>query len=46
MNFASEKNVESGLDDNMFLGEFFPSIFEDDKLDFDNCTLSDVIDFF
>ena len=46
VNFASEKTAESGLDDNMILGETFPTIFEDDKLDFYNCTLSDVIIFF
>ena len=45
VNFSSEKIAESGLDDNMILGETFPTIFEDDKLDFDNCTLSDVIKF-
>ena len=33
-NLSSEKIVESGLDDNLSLGEFFPIIFEDDKLDF------------
>ena len=44
-NLSSEKIVESGLDDNLSLGEFFPTIFEDDKLDFDNCTISDVIKF-
>ena len=44
--FSSEKIAESGLDDNMILGEIFPTIFEEDELDFDNCTLSDVIDFF
>ena len=43
--FSSEKIVESGLDDNMSLGEIFPTIFEDDKLDFYNCTISDVIKF-
>ena len=41
--FSSEKVVESGLDDNMTLGETFPTIFEDGKLDFDNFTISDVI---
>ena len=29
----------------MSLGEIFPTIFEDDKLDFDNCTISYVIKF-
>ena len=29
----------------MTLGETFPTIFEDDKLDFDNYTISDVIKF-
>ena len=29
----------------MSLGEIFSTIFEDDKLDFDNCTISDVIKF-
>ena len=43
--FASEKIAESGLDGNMTLGETFPTIFEDDKFDFDNYTLSDVIKF-
>ena len=43
--FSSEKFVESGLDDNVYLGDIFPTIFEDDKLDFDNCTISDVIKF-
>ena len=38
-------NVESGLDDKMTLGESFPTIFGDDDLDFDNCTLCDVIKF-
>ena len=45
MNFASEKNAESWLDDIMILGETFPTIFEDYKLYFDNCTLSDDIKF-
>ena len=45
VNFSSEKIAESGLDGNMTLGETFPTIFEDDKLDLDNCTLSDVIKF-
>ena len=45
VNFSSEKIVESGLDDNMIFGENFPTIFEDDKLDFYNCALSDVIKF-
>ena len=44
-NLSSEKIVESGLDDNLSLGEIFPTIFEDDKIDFDNCTISDVIKF-
>ena len=43
--FSSEKIVESGLDDNMTLGETFPTIFEDDKLYFDNFTLFVVIKF-
>ena len=45
VNFSSEKIAESGLDDNMSLGETFPTIFEDDKLYFENCTLSYVIKF-
>ena len=44
-NLSSEKIAESGLDDNMTLGETFPTKFEDDKIDFDNCTISDVIKF-
>ena len=44
-NSSSEKFAESGLDDNFSLGENFPTIFEDDKLDFDNFTISDVINF-
>ena len=43
--FSSEKIVESGLDVNMSLGENFPTIFEDDKIYFDNCTISDFIKF-
>ena len=34
VNFSSEKIAESGLDGNMTLGENFPTVFEDDKLDF------------
>ena len=44
-NLSSEKIVESGLNDNLSLGEIFPTIFEDDTLYFNNCTISDVIKF-
>ena len=44
-NLSSEKIVESGLADNVSLADIFPIIFEDDKLDFDNCTISGLFKF-
>ena len=44
-NFSSEKIVESGLEDNETLDDVAPTLFGYDDLDFNDCSITEVIKF-